>query len=99
MELMLNIPDSLLSDALKQAISENNQREPSPPVNEWMDKQSTAKYLNISRAKLDKLIKVDGLPCVALENGFYRISRHQVDEWLRSRATGTPSPNSLKLVK
>lgn len=95
MQVMLNIPDSLLNDALRQAINNKNEWDPLAQPKEWLNKSEMASYLNVSRVTLDKLIK-DGLPCVDL-GGVYRISKHEVNEWLSSRAN--PSQDNLKLVK
>ena len=49
---------------------------------EWMDLETTAKYLNVSRSNLTKFIKELDFP-VTIISGTKRVSKRKADEWMQ----------------
>ncbi|MGX6979133.1 hypothetical protein ACWN8V_07720 [Vagococcus elongatus] len=48
---------------------------------EWMDLETTAKYLNVSRSNLSKFIKELDFP-VSVIAGTKRCNKYKVNEWM-----------------
>ena len=52
-------------------------------------------YLRVSRTKLWKLVKDDGLPAFKLgDKGDYRYLKSEIDQWIRQQSINTSKPDT-----
>lgn len=82
MQLMINLPDNFLDQALSESVAKlmkSNVFDDSFPT--VMNKGTAAKFLGCTRNTLDKMIKDEHLPCARIDGKFF-ITKMDLLSWL-----------------
>ena len=82
MDVSVQIPDKVLTDAINEKLKTFKPVDPFPAV---MDKITTAKFLHCSRVALDEWIKEENLPVCKIGNN-YRFVKSDLVNWLKSHS-------------
>lgn len=82
LELSEKASEQLVSQVFIKLDSKIEQIVMKKTKSEWMDLETTAKHLNISRGNLSKFIKELDFPVTVIDQT-KRCNRKQVDEWMK----------------